>query len=310
MNGDDPEACLRAARLAFGFRQAFHKDVVIDIVCYRRFGHNEGDDPSYTQPRMYAIIESKRSVRKRYTEVLVQARRHHARRGREGTRRLRGQAAGRAGRDPPGCPAEGDRASHAPARRDVARPMPDDRDRARRRPRAWPRARPECPRGSTCTRSSPGSSSNEPRWWQTTRSTGLSARRSPSARSCSREPTSGSPDKTPDGAPSASVTPCSSTTRPAPNGYLWRISRRRTSGKLGRFAVHDSLLSEYAALGFEYGYSVESPEALVCWEAQFGDFANGAQIIIDNFLVAAEDKWGQRCGLVMLLAARLRRPGP
>ena len=71
VNGDDPEACLRAARLAFGFRQAFHKDVVIDLVCYRRFGHNEGDDPSYTQPRMYAIIESKRSVRKRYTEVLV-----------------------------------------------------------------------------------------------------------------------------------------------------------------------------------------------------------------------------------------------
>ena len=71
VNGDDPEACLRAARLAFGFRQAFHKDVVVDLVCYRRFGHNEGDDPSYTQPRMYAIIDSKRSVRKRYTEVLV-----------------------------------------------------------------------------------------------------------------------------------------------------------------------------------------------------------------------------------------------
>src|SRR3984957_17288224 len=71
VNGDDPEACLRAARLAFGFRQAFHKDVVVDIVCYRRFGHNEGDGPSYTQPRMYAIIDSKRSVRKRYTEVLV-----------------------------------------------------------------------------------------------------------------------------------------------------------------------------------------------------------------------------------------------
>ncbi len=71
VNGDDPEACLRAARLAFGFRQAFHKDVVIDLVCYRRHGHNEGDDPSYTQPRMYAIIEGKRSVRKLYTESLV-----------------------------------------------------------------------------------------------------------------------------------------------------------------------------------------------------------------------------------------------
>ena len=71
VNGDDPEACVRAARLAFGFRQAFHKDVVIDLVCYRRHGHNEGDDPSYTQPLMYQRIEAKRSVRKLYTEALV-----------------------------------------------------------------------------------------------------------------------------------------------------------------------------------------------------------------------------------------------
>ena len=71
VNGDDPEACVRAARLAFGFRQRFHKDVVIDLVCYRRHGHNEGDDPSYTQPLMYQRIEAKRSVRKLYTETLV-----------------------------------------------------------------------------------------------------------------------------------------------------------------------------------------------------------------------------------------------
>ncbi len=71
MNGDDPEACIRVARLAFEYRQAFNKDVVIDLVCYRRRGHNEGDDPSYTQPLMYDLIEQKRSVRKLYTESLI-----------------------------------------------------------------------------------------------------------------------------------------------------------------------------------------------------------------------------------------------
>src|SRR5205807_6485665 len=71
VNGADPVGCVRVARLAFGFRQAFHKDVVIDLVCYRRHGHNEGDDPSYTQPLMYRRIENQRSVRKLYTETLV-----------------------------------------------------------------------------------------------------------------------------------------------------------------------------------------------------------------------------------------------
>ncbi|MEL7210996.1 MAG: thiamine pyrophosphate-dependent enzyme, partial [Actinomycetota bacterium] len=71
VNGDDPEACLRVARLAFDYRERFHKDVVIDMICYRRHGHNEGDDPSYTQPLMYKKIDARRSVRKLYTETLV-----------------------------------------------------------------------------------------------------------------------------------------------------------------------------------------------------------------------------------------------
>ena len=93
-------------------------------------------------------------------------------------------------------------------------------------------------------------------------------------------------------------------------GEEWVPLAHLRGDDVGRFGVHDSLLSEYAALGFEYGYSVESPDALVAWEAQFGDFANGAQIIIDNFFVAAEDKWGQRSGLVLLLPHGFEGQGP
>jgi 2-oxoglutarate dehydrogenase E1 component len=93
-------------------------------------------------------------------------------------------------------------------------------------------------------------------------------------------------------------------------GQEWVPLAHLAGEDVGRFGVHDSLLSEYAAVGFEYGYSVESPDALVAWEAQFGDFANGAQIIIDNFLVAADDKWAQPSGLVLLLPHGYEGQGP
>ncbi len=305
VNGDDPEACLRAAHLAFGFRQAFHKDVVVDIVCYRRFGHNEGDDPSYTQPRMYAIIDSKRSVRKRYTEVLV-------RRGDitldEAEKALDDFAAKlQAALDetrqsaPPKVTA-----SRVQPTDDMARPMVStgiDRSTVVELASAATRV----PEGFTLhpklarqfEQRAKVVANDEVDWalgeaialgslvleGTDVRLTGQDTRRGTFSQ---RHAVLVDHD----------------------TGAEWVPLAHLTGDGLGRFAVHDSLLSEYAALGFEYGYSVDAPDALVCWEAQFGDFANGAQVIIDNFLVAAEDKWGQRCGLVMLLPHGYEGQGP
>ena len=306
VNGDDPEACLRPPGLAFGFRQAFHKDVVIDLVCYRRHGHNEGDDPSYTQPRMYAIIDSKRSVRKLYTESLVRRGDITLEEAEQRPRGFPGPPAGGSGRDAP------ERAT--PAHRPADAPGTAGGDSGRCRPgvaatssSAWRPTPPPCPRASPCIPSSCASSTSGPDGRR--RRGGLGARRGPGPRlgRCSKGPMCGFRARTPGGGPSASATPCSWTTARGRNGSRWPISR---ASDVGRFAVHDSLLSEYAAVGFEYGYSVESPDALVAWEAQFGDFANGAQIIIDNFFVSADDKWGQRSGLVLLLPHGYEGQGP
>ena len=313
VNGDDPEACVRVGRLAVAFRQQFHKDVVIDMVCYRLHGHNEGDDPSYTQPLMYKQIDQHRSVRKLYTETLVK-------RGditiEEAERALddfsaRLQAAldeTRAARrlESTTCP-----------RRSWSRPARSPRSQrasTARRSTLSLRRSTSCPMASTSTPSSRASSASVPSSTRRARSSGPSPRPSLSAASSSTDTTSGSPGRTPVGALSASATRCFSTTRPGPSTRLSptcadsRPARR--ADRLGRFMVYDSLLSEFAALGFEYGYSVESADALVAWEAQFGDFANGAQVIIDNFIASAGEKWGQSSALTLLLPHGYRGPGP
>ena len=304
VNGDDPEACVRVARLAFAYRQRFHKDVVIDMVCYRRHGHNEGDDPSYTQPLMYKRIDARRSVRKLYTEALVKRGDISIEEAEEALddfqaklqTRARGDPVARADRDhraPPPAPAD----RRAAPRRDRRRPR-DDR-RALRAPRrharrlhgppeaaqAVPDPRPDVRRG----RGRLGA--------------GRVARLRVAAPRGHRHPARRA--RTPGGARSRSATRCWSTTRRgaecAPLAHL--------DPDQAKFWIYDSLLSEYAALGFEYGYSVVAKDSLVAWEAQFGDFVNGAQIVIDQFIAAAEDKWGQTSGLVLLLPARLRGPG-
>jgi 2-oxoglutarate dehydrogenase E1 component len=304
VNGDDPEACVRAARLAFGFRQAFRKDVVIDLVCYRRHGHNEGDDPSYTQPLMYQRIDAKRSVRKLYTEALV-------RRGditlEEAERALEDfnnqlQAAldeVRAEPQPaPPVPAPPDTVVPAVARVETGVDEGTLRYLAERcfavpegftlhpklerqfaqRAELVEEGQVDWSLGEALAIGSLLLEGTD------VRLTGQDTRRGTFSQR------------------HAVLVDYRTGDEVVPLAHL--------GDQFGRFTVRDSLLSEYAAVGFEYGYSVEAPDALVCWEAQFGDFVNGAEIIIDNFMVAAEDKWGQRAGLALLLPHGYEGQGP
>ena len=304
VNGDDPEACVRVARLAFAFRQAFQKDVVIDMVCYRRFGHNETDEPSYTQPKMYGLIESHRSVRKLYTEALVK-------RGdismEEAERALedfssRLQAA-----------LEETRSSRPPKQTEVPTvealrgvlPRLDtgversvlDRiaDAVHRAPDGFAvhpklakqlEARAQLYAGGEVDWAlgeafALGSILIE---GDDVRLSGQDTRRGTFSH---RHAVLVDHRTEAEHLPLANLDP-----------------------NQGHFFIYDSLLSEYAALGFEYGYSVVHKDALVAWEAQFGDFVNEAQVVIDQFIVAAEDKWGQTSGLVLLLPHGYEGQGP
>ena len=315
VNGDDPEACIRAGRIAFGFRQAFHKDVVIDLVCYRRHGHNEGDDPSYTQPRMYAIIDAKRSVRKLYTEALV-------RRGDitlEDAERALGdfQTRLQAALDDTrqSAPPAIDHLPTPPAVSDLASPAPQTGvDRATLEElvaavTAVPDGFTVHPKLVRQFEQRAAMVAEGEVDWATGEALALGSLllEGTDIRLAGQDTRRGT------------FSQRHSVLVDHLTGEEWvplaNLNRGFTGATEGDaspavFGVHDSLLSEYAALGFEYGYSVQAPDALVAWEAQFGDFGNGAQIIIDNFLVAAEDKWGQQSGLVMLLPHGYEGQGP
>ncbi len=322
VNGDDPEACVRAARLAFGFRQAFHKDVVIDMVCYRRHGHNEGDDPSYTQPLMYALIEAKRSVRKLYTESLV-------RRGDitlEEAEQALDDFSARLQRalDETRAAAEPD-SGVKPVLPKFVQPnmqVPSVETgidssvllELARAVRSVPEGFVVHPKLTRQFEQRDKVVANGEIDWAlgealalgslllegtNVRLTGQDTRRGTFSQrhAVLVDYTNGA-----EWVPLAELGAGAGAPAGSPSG----------TGELpgGRFTIRDSLLSEYAAVGFEYGYSVEAPDDLVAWEAQFGDFWNGAEIIVDNFLVAAEDKWGQHSGLVLLLPHGYEGQGP
>ena len=302
VNGDDPEACVRVAHLAFEYRQAFNKDVVIDMVCYRRRGHNEGDEPSFTQPLMYKLIDEKRTTRTLYTEALVG-------RGditpdeadeiaRDYQKQLEEVFASVANyqeeHDPNFVPPIVPNAEDVPTFiseqliREIAATQIAVPEGFHVHPKLLPQLqkRAESINDGTIDWSTGemlafGSLLKEGR---PIRLAGQDSRR-------------------------GTFSNRHAVIIDKENGSEWTPLRSLISDA-NQFFVIDSLLSEYAAMGFEYGYSVVREEALVLWEGQFGDFANGAQTIIDEFVSSALQKWGERSSLVLLLPHGYEGQGP
>jgi len=305
VNGDDPEACIRVAQMAYDYRQTFKRDVVIDMFCYRRHGHNEADDPSYTQPILYRKIRNHPSVASLYSDTLV----------REGI----------VGAAEPGeirksltermnalYDASKKSDEHYQAQElseidpeDMVQPSPDTAvDRA------------------ALERVVEGITTFPPDFHVHPKLEGFLKKR--------REILSGAPidwataETLAFGTLVLERTPVRLSGQDSSRGTFSQrhlelydsetgeryIPLRHLAPKQARFDVFDSALSEYAVMGFEFGYSVADPLTLVLWEAQFGDFANGAQIMIDQFIASAESKWSQPSGLVLLLPHGYEGQGP
>jgi multifunctional 2-oxoglutarate metabolism enzyme len=301
VNGDDPESVVRVARIAFEYRQAFKKDVVIDMLCYRRRGHNEGDEPSYTQPMMYKLIEAKRSTRKLYTEALI----------------------GRG--DITVAEAEG-------VLRDYQAQLDSVYNAVHNvEPEQKNIVVPVSPEPETVNTAISEEQLREIAATQTATPEGfvVHPRLAPQLAKRAQMLDDGTVDWSTgelfafgsllkEGHPirlaGQDVRRGTFSNRHAcivnqEDGSDWFPLQSLVSGE-NQFFVFDSLLSEYAALGFEYGYSTERDNALVLWEAQFGDFANGAQTIVDEFISSSLQKWGERSAIVMLLPHGYEGQGP
>jgi 2-oxoglutarate dehydrogenase E1 component len=336
VNGDDPEACIRAVKLAYDFRQQFHKDVVIDMLCYRRHGHNEGDEPSLTQPRMYKSIKEHRSVRKIYTETLL-------RKGDIDPKeaelwldnfQTKLQEAFDRTREDDEPPSPHDREALWTDEEITGfqnQPSPDT-SVPRNELDVVGRALTTVPQDLTLhpklkpiiTRRSAMAEGREPIDWAfaellafgTLMTDGYRVRLS--GQDSGRGTFSSRHAILFDYATGKGYVPLNVLARsnvsqsPADPVVVDNALSQTTNEPHAdvTFAVYDSLLSEYGVLGFEYGYSVADPGALVLWEAQFGDFVNGAQIVIDQFISSAEEKWGQHSGLVLLLPHGYEGQGP
>ena len=301
VNGDDPESVVRVARLAFEYRQEFNKDVVIDMVCYRRRGHNEGDEPSFTQPMMYKLIEAKRSTRKLYTEALIGRGDITVEEAEEVLRDYQAQL--------DAVYAAVHNVEPEPSRNRAPEVTPPEQvntgvdEATLRKIAATQIATPEnfvvhprlAPQLAKRTEMLDEGTAD----WSTGEmlAFGSLLLEGHPIRLAGQDVRRGTFSNR------HAVIVDQNT------GGDW-FPLRGLINDDNQFFVFDSLLSEYAAMGFEYGYSVERENALVLWEAQFGDFANGAQSIVDEFVSSALQKWGERSSVVLLLPHGYEGQGP
>ena len=298
VNGDDPEAVARVARMALAFREAFHKDVVVDLVCYRRLGHNEGDEPSYTQPTMYRLIDARTPTRQLYTDRLIDTGEAAAeevdRMAAEYRSRL--EAALEESRSFATAMRQVRGSSTAPTATRVDEEELDTIEGAiSTLPEGFtvhPKlAKQLAERHNLYQGGQVDWALGEALAFGTLALEGVPVRLS--GEDSQRGTFSHRHAVLVDHVTEEEHTPL-----------------QHLDPDQAPIRFYDSLLSEFAAMGFEYGYSVAAPEALVLWEAQFGDFVNGAQVVIDQFLVSGLDKWDQTCGLVLLLPHGFEGQGP
>ena len=302
VNADDPESVVRVARIAFEYRQKFNKDVVIDMICYRLRGHNEGDEPSFTQPMMYKLVEAKRSTRKLYTEALIG----------------RGDITVEEAED-----VLRDYQAQLDAVYNAVHNNEPEHDESLVVPIAPPPESVDTSVDEATLRKIVATQSAIPEGFLPhAKLTPQLAKRVDMLDEGTVDWSTGELlamgslllEGYPIRLAGQDVKRGTFSNRHAVvvdqnNGSDWTPLRSLISDE-NQFFVFDSLLSEYAAMGFEYGYSVERESALVMWEAQFGDFANGAQTIIDEFISSALQKWGERSSLVLLLPHGYEGQGP
>ncbi len=306
VNGDDPEACVRVVKLALEYRKTFGRDVVVDMVCYRKHGHNEGDEPAFTQPIMYRAIANHRSVRKVYTEELVNRGDLTIEQAEEALDSFKSKLEEALSQTRESKP-ETNELPPPPKVRGVLDHIPtavslDHLNRITKALTSWPADFEPHPKLARLLSRRADQLAEDAVDWPTAEMLALGSlvQEGISVRFAGQDSRRGTFSQR-----HSVLIDHNDASEYIPLRHLEGLDDQP-----GQFMIYDSPLHEFGALGFEYGYSVARPDALTLWEAQFGDFSNGAQVIIDQFITAAEDKWEEKSGLVVLLPHGYEGQGP